>query len=1001
MMAAFSAVAAAPSAGMPAAAGSGHVADNFGTVSQNMLRFFSFNARTLFNKMDELHQLTVAHKPAFVCVQETWCLPEEPKSIYHIPGYILERKDRSDRPGGGVCVYVQSAAFNSYQRLHDLESADCEGIWLQLSPRHGQPFIVCSLYRPPGHLSQHFALTLERSLAKAKKTGHPVLMAGDLNARSSDWFDGDMSDDAGEQLQQLFRTYDLTQIVSFPTNIYGGRLKSCIDVVATDLVNTQVSSLPPVGASDHVLITGTLPLNTCPPAHQTCRLVWCWTKADLIKLRAAVENADWPEFSAADVDNIDMDCAWREWKTTLLSLAKEHIPRKRSSRFEPRPWVNGEFITNVRRKHQLFRRFQRSRQPVHWQEYCRQRNYVRLLGRKAKSRFVLELDDAAEDGRTTHANLPRLYQLLRCLLKVKTGFIPDLLSPTGTTVSSDAGKADVLNQFFIATARESAGGGRLPPIALPPPEDPGDILREFTIPADFVRKALGNLNVRKAAGGDGIPSRLLRLLAPELSMSVHNLFTASVRSGRLPSEWKEATVTPLYKERGSRQDPSNYRPISLLSTLSKVLESCVATQLALHVDKYLPATQSGFRKKDGTEYQLARIVHRLCKGIDDGHVPLTCYFDMSKAFDRVWHYGLLRKLHHIGVRDKALSWLEHYLSDRQQQVRVNTSTSPWATVPAGVPQGSVLGPLLFLIYTCDLPLVITDASTNCDQFADDTALATVCPSCTDAEEGLQESVTNATRWLQTWKLAVNRRKTVVMASSRRPLPLAFNITFVDGVPLSRVDSHKHLGIYISSDLRWEQQVTYVLSRAARQLAVLKRLRSSLSQAALSKFYTMYIRPSLEYASTVWGSLPLRLTERLERFQRRAAKIILRRSLFAPSDHDELLLTLQWPTLYSRRQYRSAILGYRIAKKLVPSHLLESAATFPTREVPYGLRRPGHFATPIPNTLLYMDSPLFHAVTTFNQLSSDTRSKETLALFKESARGELLSHKCPCTGHIRL
>ena len=268
------------------------------------------------------------------------------------------------------------------------------------------------------------------------------------------------------------------------------------------------------------------------------------------------------------------------------------------------------------------------------------------------------------------------------------------------------------------------------------------------------------------------------------------------------SDWKSAIVSPVYKERGSRQQASNYRPISLLSVLSKCLEKVVFKPLYSHLNRFLPTHQSGFRQKDSTAYQLARLIHRLASALDDGKTAFACFYDLSKTFDRVWHKGLLAKLHHFGVRGQAHAWLECYLSNRRQSVRINNTTSSSLAVPAGVPQGSVLGPLLFLTYTIDLPQCVSDP-TQCDQFADDTALTTVSHDPVACEKQLQVSVNATSRWLSDWRLTVNTDKTVVMEFTRRPIPsdLAINL---NGTQLRKVKEQRHLGLILSSDLRWTE-----------------------------------------------------------------------------------------------------------------------------------------------------------------------------------------------------
>ena len=248
-----------------------------------------------------------------------------------------------------------------------------------------------------------------------------------------------------------------------------------------------------------------------------------------------------------------------------------------------------------------------------------------------------------------------------------------------------------------------------------------------------------------------------------------------------------------------------------------------------------------------------------------------------------------------------------------------------------VPQGSVLGPLLFLAYTIDLPNCVRHP-TQCDQFADDTALTTVSSSPGVCEEHLQQSVTATSTWLSNWRLTVNVEKTVTMAFTRRPFPSKVSIN-LNGNALSTVSEHRHLGLILSSDLRWSAHIDKILSKAGRLLYTIIRLRRTLSRKALILYYSLYIRPVVEYACIAWPKLSAHLRNRLERFQRRAFKVILRKPLFEPSDHDEVLLTLQQPSLESRRQYQSAILGFQLANKTAPQHLLNELMLPPCKSSP--------------------------------------------------------------------
>ena len=295
------------------------------------------------------------------------------------------------------------------------------------------------------------------------------------------------------------------------------------------------------------------------------------------------------------------------------------------------------------------------------------------------------------------------------------------------------------------------------------------------------------------------------------------------------------------------------------------MERLVHNELFKHFTKHnlLPQNQSRFRPNDSTTNQLARIVHRLAKAIDEGKFILTCYYDLSKAFDTVWHKGLLHKLHHMGVDGAALAWLTSYLQDRRQKVRINSATSEWAHVPAGVPQGSVLEPLLFLAYTSDLPESVTCPDTVCDQFADDTALTTCSTSALSAVTGLQASVNTTATWLQQWRLRINPKKTAIMETSRRIHRNAAQLS-LHGTQLDNVNTHRHLGVVLSSDLRWTAHVeTSILAKVTPLLGVLKRLSSSLVQPpfVLSTRCTcvrdlntlaLFGRTSLDISGTVWS-----------------------------------------------------------------------------------------------------------------------------------------------------
>ena len=517
-----------------------------------------------------------------------------------------------------------------------------------------------------------------------------------------------------------------------------------------------------------------------------------------------------------------------------------------------------------------------------------------------------------------------------------------------------------------------------------------------TTPTD-VEDLLQQLDTSKSNGSDGIPTRLLKEAASELAPSLSALFNLSFETGQTPQEWRDATVTPIHKK-GTKSSPTNYRPISLLPVVSKVQERVVYNRLYSHIQQHLPTHQSGFRQCDGTELQLARINHEISAHRDSGHHVSACFFDLSKAFDRVWHPGLLKKLFHYGVEAEAHIWLTRYLSGRRQRVQVDGTVSPWLGVPAGVPQGSVLGPLLFLTYTIDLPNACINDDTTCSQFADDTALIASTSSPQQTEQQLQRAVTSAAKWLNDWHLLVNIDKTVTMTfyHDNRP-PAHLPTIFLNDSPLKTVRQQRHLGVIFQHNLQWSTHVNNIINKSLKVLHMLTKLRNSLNSSALSYLYCTYIRPILEYACIAVTPLPHNILDRLERIQRKAARICLHLPLFSPVDHSSLLHRLQLPTLFSRRRIKQLLLSHSIFHHYAPPHLLQLQLP-PLAANVYSLRRPRSYHLPTSRTDRLKDSPIFRALHYFNSLPDAMKSIKDRTMFKSEIHSLFVSSICPCSDH---
>lgn len=948
--------------------------------------------------MDELEALvsSCTPQPSVIAVCESWCNPGEPDSFYLLRDYNLYRSDRIGRPGGGTMLYVQSSITHTLLTDHIMPSF--ESVWVELTT-DSSVIRIASLYRPPRGDTRAFCMEMEACIKKCPTTS--TLLLGDLNAKHQLWLSTDCTDYTGDSIYSLFSTYNFEQHVHFPTLLSATGFSSCLDIAATnfDVSCPTIKRLPPLGNSDHTVIRGTLHKtnqHTTSPQVERPAWAWCWEPG---RVQALKEDLAQTPLLPSDLDCHHLSCndIWSFWRHRLLQKAHLYCTRFVSSQTSiqhSKPWMTAELNVAIKAKRRLFREYIQKKTQGAWSQYRLQRNKVTSMLRVAKSEFVSDITHPRNTHSSTHR--PRLYKLMKALKIPPPQTIPDLTDDT-STAATDLEKGEMLNTFFISQSKQSIGNKPEELPAIHHPAVTSASLTSFRATCDITSQVLKELDPLKSPGDDNIPTRLLKECAKEIAPSLTLLFNLSFDHQEIPQDWRDATVSPLYKRKGSRSSATNYRPISLLSVVAKVQERVVHRQLYSHIAPHLPVGQSGYRHGDGTELQLARLVHEISEARDDGKVVMACFFDLSKAFDRVWHQGLLKKLEHFGTHGAALEWLRAYLSGRRQRVRVGNSKSSWQTIPAGVPQGSVLGPLLFLIYTLDLPHTCTNTSTKCSQFADDTALITSANDFHTAEHNLQLSVSSAARWLSEWHLLVNLSKTVVMHfyHRNRPPPRPPEVS-LGNKRLTIVSQQRHLGVILQSNLTWTAQVDHCSAKVSKSLHHLQRVRATLNADALSCIYKTYIRPSLEYASVVISSLSHRESDRLERVQRRAARICLRIPLFEPVNHSILLHKAVLPTLFSRRICKSLLLAHSIFHKYAPPHILALSLPLciPSQ---YSLRQPRTFAIAVTRTSRHRDSPLNSALSNFNKLSS-IRMLSSREAYKHEVDSLVPSQICCCSQH---
>ena len=482
----------------------------------------------------------------------------------------------------------------------------------------------------------------------------------------------------------------------------------------------------------------------------------------------------------------------------------------------------------------------------------------------------------------------------------------------GSAINDDQEKAEVLNSFFAECFNSS-----LP--SLSSGENFCSNEEDDVCPDDFlcyeeeVLELLQSIDTTKANGPDGISGTMLKATAYAIFPSVTALFNKSIRSGIVPTKWKEANVTPIPKG-SNTSSVSNYRPISLLSVLSKLLERHMHSLIHRYLMTYHPLAiqQWGFQPHKSTVSALLDATHKWSNFLDKGLEVVVVCFDLKKAFDSVPHRALIDKMKSIGLHPYLVRWTANYLTGRSQRVVLNGSSSSLLPVISDVPQGSVLGPLLFLIYIDGCANTPLNSDNDVTLYADDLSLFRPIRSPEDYDR-LQEDINNLATWVTASLLTFNAMKCKYLLLSRRRSHAVIPQLYLSETPLVRVFKYKYLGVIFTADLSWSEHIQSISSKAKRLLGVLYRQFYRYSSGlTLATLYKSLVRPHLEYASPVWNPYLDKDIELLESVQKMALKICTKNW---NSSYEENLAIVSLTSLAQRRDHLSLCYFYKLVHNL--------------------------------------------------------------------------------------
>ena len=813
----------------------------------NSIKCQSLNARSVMNKRTDMLALLRSQSLNILAVTETFLDEDILDSELIDDNFTIFRRDRN-RHGGGVMLVVDATI--PAKRRQDLET-DCELLWIELSLSPTN--ILFGVFYNPPDSSGSTLVQLSSSLKAIINTSTPIIISGDFNLPNIDWSETSPSPTTystkAHLLCELLDEFNLQQLVTEPT-----RNSNILDLLITnreDLIQGSkvVDGIP---GSDHESVQFGVNL-TRKPLSRHKRRMYNFRKADFEAYRELLSKVPWN--CCFLTDSIE-DC-WRCFKDVILSVADQCIPKITLKPRKRKFWLSDETLLQIRRKRRAYKLAKRTAKSQHLNKYRNLSNKVRNMTRKD---HLHHLQDITSNLHTDQRPFWRWLKNIR-------GHRPQIpeIHHEGAILSTPIQKANAFCTFFASkfVKENSASLGKIKKDLVETSENVTDL----EITEDKVYELLRKIDVSKACGPDDIPGRLLKEGGQSIAGPLSKVFSLSMAQGKLPQDWISANVTPIFKK-GNKHLVSNYRPVSLTSITVKLFERIIFNHLTnfLQEHKKLSPFQHGFRKGHSCQTQLLETIHQWADTLDKSGSSHVIYLDFSKAFDTVPHKRLLLKLEHIGIKGELLDWIKGFLSNRRQRVLCDGVTSCWEGVISGVPQGSILGPLLFIIYVNDIG---DNISSHTRLFADDCTIYRDVSSKQDCDS-LQEDLNQLYNWTQKWQLSLNTSKCKVMSISNKRITCYYTYS-INNCMLEWVDTYKYLGVIIHKKLSWGEHIQEATLKASGVLNLLRRTMHGTNRAAKERAYIALVRPHLEYCSAVWNPHQKKYISELEKLQKRAAR----------------------------------------------------------------------------------------------------------------------------------
>lgn len=850
-----------------------------------MFSCMHINISSLCKHFDELSELLSAlnHNFSVLGISETR-LSNMRISNIDIPNYAFIHTP-PDSSVGGVGLYIHNRyAFKPRPDLNQLLfcSKLLESVFVEIIFKSKVNVVVGCIYKHPLLDTDIFNNNyLSLFLQKASKENKTLVLLGDFNINLLNC----TTSSSINNFLDLLGSYQLMPQITLPTRI-------------TEQSSTLIDNIF-LSSNQYQCLSGNLSVKLSDHLPQ---FILINLYEHLKKQKFVGKQRDWSQFNEEDfiLDYLDVNwkrilniessnasVAFESFFNALLSLVDKHAPfvqlSKKQMKLRSKPWITKDILVSIRVRDRLFKSFIKSKNEIErvnlYSQYKAYRNRIVSLCNLSKRKFYSNYFYA------NSKNIKNIWKGIRDLISSGTLNNTPISLQNENSVTSDPGiVSEIFNNYFVNIANKIKA--KIPftrhnfQSYLKNP-NPNSFFVNPTNPTE-VSLLIDSLKNNKACGPNSIPVSILKLINFDISITLSKLVNLSFSSGIFPTILKEAQVIPIFKK-GSTLEVHNYRPISLLSNIDKIYQRLMYKRIInfLNVNNCLYSLQFGFRKSYSASDAIINNIETVLKSLDAGDFVCGIFIDLQKAFDTVDHNTLLSKLKHYGIRGVPFNWFKSFLFSRTQYVTISGHKSSVKKISNGVPQGSVLGPLLFLLYINDLNNAIHYSTIS--HFADDTSLFHSNKSLKSMTKKVNLDLKSLCHWLSANKISLNADKTEFILFRHKRKVINFEVKLkLNGKRLIQSSVINFLGVFVDENLLWWKQVEFISNKLRKANGALCKLRHYVSKNVLMSVYYAIFHSHMAYACQVWGQKESGLTNRIAILQKRAVRIISFSDYIAPS-----------------------------------------------------------------------------------------------------------------------